>query len=69
MNCPACSSDQWKLASVVYEEGAGSTSNTVAGIGTIFDIFKTVQWKHCYSRLQALRLPHRISDFIQLSSN
>lgn len=37
MDCPACSSEQWKLASVIYEEGAGSTSNTIAGIGTSFD--------------------------------
>jgi len=37
MNCPSCGSDQWKLASVVYDEGAGSTSNTGAGIGASFD--------------------------------
>lgn len=33
MNCPKCDSDQWKMASVVYDEGTTSTSSVGVGAG------------------------------------
>jgi multisubunit Na+/H+ antiporter MnhC subunit len=33
MPCPACSSDEWKLASLVHKEGVSHVSTTTSGIG------------------------------------
>jgi hypothetical protein len=34
MSCPSCNSDQWKLASLVYQEGLSTIDATTRVIGT-----------------------------------